>query len=178
MRDEEERVVLVDRDDVEMGTAPKLEAHRTGVLHRAFSVFVFDGHGRMLLQRRAEGKYHCGGLWTNAACGHPRPGEATADAAARRLAEEMGFTCPLERRTQLLYRADVGGGLVENELDHVFVGEFRGDPVPDPAEVDGWRWVTAPDLRAELAHAPERFTPWFRLLVEEVLDAAGAPARE
>jgi isopentenyl-diphosphate Delta-isomerase len=178
MRDEDERVILVDADDVELGSAPKLEAHRTGVLHRAFSVFVFDADGRMLLQRRAEGKYHCGGLWTNAACGHPRPGEATIDAARRRLEEEMGFTCPIEPRTRLLYRADVGGGLVEHELDHVFVGEYGGEPVPDPSEVDGWRWVAAPALRAEIARAPERFTPWFRMLVEEVLGAAGAPAEE
>lgn len=176
MRDEDERVILVDPDDAELGTAPKLEAHRTGALHRAFSVFVFDAEGRMLLQRRAEGKYHCGGLWTNAACGHPRPGEATRAAAARRLEEEMGFTCPIERRTALLYRAEVGGGLVEHELDHVFVGEFAGEPVPDPHEVGAWRWITAPELRAELARAPERYTPWFRLLVEEVLASRAAAA--
>ncbi|WP_420126254.1 isopentenyl-diphosphate Delta-isomerase [Longimicrobium sp.] len=168
MIDEQEQVVLVDEQDVEVGVAPKLAAHMDPRLHRAFSVFVFDAEGRMLLQRRAEGKYHSAGLWSNTACGHPRPGEPTAQAAARRLDEEMGFLCPLEHRTTMLYRADVGAGLVEHELDHIFVGVFQGEPVPHPDEVSEWRWASIADLHADVAAAPERYTPWFRLALEKL----------
>lgn len=168
MIDEQEEVVLVDEQDVEVGVAPKLAAHTDPRLHRAFSVFVFDSQGRMLLQRRAGGKYHSAGLWSNTACGHPRPGEPTAAAAARRLHEEMGFHCPLEHRTIMIYRADVGAGLVEHELDHIFVGTFQGEPVPHPDEVSEWRWASTADLHADAAAAPEHYTPWFRLALEEL----------
>lgn len=171
MIDEQEQVVLVDERDVEVGVAPKLAAHTDPRLHRAFSVFVFDPQGRMLLQRRADGKYHSAGLWSNTACGHPRPGEPTAQAAARRLGEEMGFLCPLEHRTMMLYRADVGAGLVEHELDHIFVGTFQGDPAPHPDEVSEWRWASPADLHADVAAAPERYTPWFRLALEKLFPA-------
>jgi isopentenyl-diphosphate delta-isomerase len=157
----EEVVVLVDQRDRERGTAPKLAVHRTGALHRAFSVFVFDAAGRLLLQRRAAAKYHSGGLWTNTCCGHPRPGEAVVAAAERRLVEEMGFSTTLRRVGAFTYRAPVGGGLVEHEYDHVLVGAFDREPVPTPAEVDEWRWVAPDALRAECQEHPERFTSWF-----------------
>ncbi len=170
-RDDLEQVVLVDERDVEVGVAPKLAAHVEGRLHRAFSVFVFDRRGRMLLQRRAPGKYHSPGLWSNTACGHPRPGEPTAAAAARRLGEEMGFQCALEHRTEMLYRAEVGAGLVEHELDHIFVGTHDGEPAPDPAEVAEWRWMDPARLHADVAAAPNRYTPWFRLAIQTLFPA-------
>jgi len=167
-----QHVVLVDRDDVPVGTAEKMRAHRLSLLHRAFSVFVFDGRGRLLMQRRAPDKYHSGGLWSNTVCSHPRPGESPADAAHRRLIEEMGFDCVLEPVFSFIYRADVGAGLHEHELDHVFTGTFDGDPIPNPAEADAWRWIDPEELRHELATRPGGFTYWFRIAFAE-LDRRG-----
>jgi isopentenyl-diphosphate Delta-isomerase len=169
MKEREERVILVDTDDSELGSAEKLEAHRNGVLHRAFSIFLTDGAGRMLLQRRAEGKYHSGGLWSNACCGHPRPGEATADAARRRLMEELGLACELTHRFSFTYSADLGEGLSEHELDHVFVGATSGTPAPDPDEVGDWQWLVVADVSDWLAREPEAFTAWFRPAFERLL---------
>ena len=161
MRDEDERVILVDAADEEIGTAGKLEAHERGALHRAFSVFVVNGRNEILLQRRADDKYHGGGLWSNSCCGHPRPGEATAVAARRRLDEEMGIDCPLERLFSFTYRAQMASGLVEHEIDHVYVGRHEGDPRPDPREVGAWEWVPAERVRRSLATHPDAYTPWF-----------------
>jgi isopentenyl-diphosphate Delta-isomerase len=163
-----EYVIVVDGSDRPLGTREKQEAHLTGVLHRAFSVFVFDAAGRMLLQQRASDKYHSGGLWSNTCCSHPRPGEETAAAARRRLLEEMGFLCPLEPAYSFTYRADVGDGLVEHEYDHVFIGRFDGEPAPDPAEVEGWRWAAPAELERELREEPGRFTEWFRIAFDEL----------
>ncbi len=158
-----ERVVVVDEQDNELGTESKIAAHRDGgVLHRAFSVFVFDRAGRVMLQRRAATKYHFGGLWTNTCCGHPRPGERVEDAGARRLNEEMGLSAALRCEGRFVYEAhDAGSDLTERELDHVLVGVSDEDPSPNPHEADGWRRVTPADLDAELRDQPERFTPWF-----------------
>jgi isopentenyl-diphosphate delta-isomerase len=169
-----DQVILVDADDRVLGTTPKLEAHRAGALHRAFSVFVFDSQGDLLLQRRARTKYHSGGRWTNTCCGHPRPGEDTGLAARRRLREEMGFTCPLTPVGSFTYRAAVGGGFEEHELDHVFVGVHDGVPLPSPAEVDAWRRCALGALLAELARAPGSFTAWFGEAFAVAL-RAGAP---
>jgi isopentenyl-diphosphate Delta-isomerase len=163
-----EHVILVNADDVPIGSREKQEAHVEGVLHRAFSVFVFDSGGRMLLQRRAATKYHSGGLWTNTCCSHPRPGESTAAAAQRRLQEEMGFACPLSTAFSFVYRADVGGGLIEHEYDHVFLGRYDGEPAPDPVEVDGWRWVSPAAIARELESDPGSFTFWFRIAFDEL----------
>lgn len=163
-----EHVILVDREDRAVGTAEKSAAHVAGALHRAFSVFVFDDAGRMLLQRRALTKYHSGGLWSNTCCSHPRPGEDTAAAAHRRLVEEMGFDCPLETAFTFVYRADVGGGLIEHEYDHVFIGRAGTQPVPNPAEVDAWRYVEIGALAGELRRHPEHFTFWFRIAFDEL----------
>src|ERR671913_2483251 len=142
----QEEVILVDEHDRVVGAGEKLRAHREGALHRAFSVFVFDAGGRLLLQKRAREKYHSGGLWSNTACGHPRPGEPTATAARRRLREEMSLDCELREAFEFVYRAELDGALVEHEYDHVFVGTHEGDPAPDPSEVAGWRWVTMGEL--------------------------------
>jgi isopentenyl-diphosphate delta-isomerase len=171
-----ERVILVDRLDRPVGTAEKMAAHRSGRLHRAFSVVVLNDADEMLLQRRAAGKYHSAGLWSNTCCSHPRPDEATADAATRRLREEMGFVCPLEPAFEFVYRAELGEGLVEHEYDHVLLGRWSGTPGPDPGEVDGWRWAPLPELRREVARYPYRFTYWFRVVLRELDDRGLLPA--
>ena len=167
-----DHVILVDTADAPVGVAEKLTAHRTGRLHRAFSVLVLNPDNEVLLQRRARGKYHSGGLWSNTCCSHPRPGEATVHAAHRRLREEMGFDCPLFAACSFVYRAEVGNGLVEHEYDHLFIGRWSGTPTPDPAEVEEWRWVPLDELRREVRRRPSRFTFWFRVALAE-LDARG-----
>jgi len=161
-------VVLVDNNDNQVGTAGKLEAHQNGgVLHRAFSVFVFNSYGQLLMQQRALNKYHAGGLWSNTCCSHPAPGEDVEEAARRRLMEEMGFTCPLDKVFEFTYTADVGNGLTEREYDHVFVGLFDGEPDPDPKEVFAWRWVDTDFLKRDIRDNPDRYTPWFGLALAE-----------
>lgn len=165
----EERVVLVDEEDRELGTAPKLQAHRDGALHRAVSVFLFNDDGEVLLQRRADGKYHSAGLWSNACCSHPRSGEKPEAAASRRLNEEMGLSVPLEFVFHFTYRCSFPGGLSEHEFDHVFVGHTNSDPTPDASEVSGWRWEPVDAVADELKMNPERFTAWFREPFEELV---------
>jgi isopentenyl-diphosphate delta-isomerase len=161
-----EQLILVDAQDRELGVKEKMEAHVEGALHRAFSVFVFDSKKRLLLQRRARTKYHSGGLWSNTACGHPRPGETTLAAARRRLREEMGFDCELREAFEFLYRAELDGALIEHEYDHVFVGTHEGDPAPDPSEVEDWRWVTMEELRRRLSDEPQSYSYWLKAAVE------------
>jgi isopentenyl-diphosphate Delta-isomerase len=163
MSDTGERVVLVNERDEAIGTMEKLEAHQKGVLHRAFSVFVFNDRGEVLMQQRAHGKYHSAGLWTNTCCSHPRDHESTRVGATRRLAEEMGIHCALEHAFTFLYRSDVGQGLIEHELDHVFVGYSEGPAHPAPAEVSDVAWMSLTDLDAALDERPEQFTAWLRL---------------
>lgn len=157
----DELVVLVDPRDTPIGVAPKLAAHRDGLLHRAVSVLLFDDAGRVLLQRRAAGKYHSALLWSNTCCGHPRPNESPRAAARRRLREEMGIaSCRLEPAGRFAYRAEVVGELVEFEVDHVYVGKWSGMPRPDPQEVASWRWCTLDELVHDLATSPKRHTVW------------------
>lgn len=158
-----EDVVLVDADDRPIGRAEKLDAHRRNLRHRAISVLIFDAAGRMLLQQRSAGKYHSGGLWSNACCSHPRPGEAAAAAASRRLDEEMGVSPALSFAGRTAYEAPVGNGLTENEIVHVFVGRHDGPVVPNPDEAADFAWLTANEIRADIGLRPERYTAWFRL---------------
>jgi isopentenyl-diphosphate Delta-isomerase len=158
-----EEVILVNEADIPVGTMEKVEAHLKALLHRAFSVFIFDGEGKMLLQRRADGKYHSPGLWTNACCSHPRPGEETEAAAVRRLREELGFTTALTELFAFTYRSEYDNGLTEFEFDHVFVGRYEGAIHPDPAEVSGHGYRSMDEIRAELQTDPARFTTWFHL---------------
>jgi len=162
-------VVLVDADDREVGRADKHEAHRTGALHRAVSVFAFDGAGRLLVQQRAEAKYHSAGLWSNSACTHPRPGESAEDAARRCLAEEMGLRAVgLEKAFTLVYRAAVTPGLIEHEFDHVFVSTYAGEPAPAPHEVSAWRLDDLDAFVSSTRGHPEIWTPWCVLLADRV----------
>ncbi len=162
VRDKDELTVLVDAADQVIGIAQKLDAHRTGALHRAFSVIVWDSAGRLLLQKRHGSKYHSGGLWTNACCGHPRPEEDIKAAALRRLKEEMGFSCPLAALGTITYRAVLDGGMIEHEIAHVFRGLYDGTIAPDPEEAEGYQWVRLDELRADIAAMPERYSVWFR----------------
>ena len=165
----EERVVLVDAGDREIGTEEKMEAHRRGLLHRAISVFVFRPDGSLLLQRRAWEKYHSGGLWTNTCCTHPRPGESVAAAARRRLREEMGFECELREVFDFTYRAELDGELIEHELDHVFFGVWDGTPAPNPDEVAEWRWDPPSRFPGAFRDEPQAYTAWFPIAWNEVL---------
>ncbi len=158
-----EDVILVNERDIPLGTMEKMEAHRKALLHRAFSVFIFNSKGEMLLQQRAGEKYHSAGLWTNACCSHPRPGEETLDAAIRRLREEMGFTVPLEKAFHFVYRTEFDNGLTEYEFDHVFIGRYDGALHPDPCEVSDYAYRSIEDIRAALLSRPESFTSWFHL---------------
>jgi isopentenyl-diphosphate delta-isomerase len=170
-------VIVVDASDQELGHEEKMQAHRAPVRHRAFSVFVLNDRGAMLLQRRAAGKYHSAGLWSNACCGHPRPGEAVLDAAGRRLREEMGIECALIPAGTVSYSIDVGGGLREDEFNHVLAGLFTGDAQPDPAEVSEWRWMTPAALRTACEGDPGAFTPWFGVVLDRMRAwLAGEPA--
>jgi len=162
----QEEIVLVDHEDREVGIGEKLETHRRGDLHRAFSVMIWDGKGRLLLQRRQIEKYHSGGLWTNSCCGHPRPGESAADAALRRLNEEMGITCALAPIGTFTYRAELGGGLIEHELVHIFRGIYDGAVAPNPEECDGYSWSVPDTIERQIARAPQCFSAWFRKYVE------------
>jgi isopentenyl-diphosphate delta-isomerase len=158
-----EQVILVDESDQPVGVMEKMEAHRRALLHRAFSVFIFNSRGEMLLQQRAEEKYHSAGLWTNACCSHPRPGEDTRQAAVRRLREELGFTTGLEKLFEFTYRTEYDNGLTEFEFDHVYVGTYDQAISPDRAEVSDYRYQSLPEIEAELLSAPATFTSWFRL---------------
>jgi isopentenyl-diphosphate delta-isomerase len=158
-----EEVILVNEDDMPVGVMEKIEAHEKALLHRAFSVFIFDRRGRMLLQRRAAGKYHSPGLWTNACCSHPRPGEETEAAAIRRLREELGFTTPLRKLFAFTYRSEYDNGLTEFEFDHVFVGQYDSRIIPDPAEVSDYCYRGMDEIHADLQMSPGRFTTWFHL---------------
>jgi len=166
----DEMVILVDPQDRAIGIEEKIKAHRDGKLHRAFSVFVFNEKGEILLQQRAFNKYHSGGLWTNACCSHPRPGEAIEQAAARRLQEEMGFACQLRRAFQFIYKAELDGGLIEHELDHVFIGTYNGAVKPDTNEVADFRWRHVHTIKNDLKHSLEKYTVWFKLAFGRALN--------
>lgn len=162
-----EYVILVDTNDNPIGQQEKLKAHELSQCHRAFSVFIYRLNEQQeietLLQQRHEEKYHCGGLWTNTCCGHPRPGEITSDAASRRLFEEMGIQSELKEIGVFHYVASFNNGLTENEVDHVFIGTMNEKPIqPHPNEINSYRWITLEHLRVELQESPKQFTPWLK----------------
>ena len=164
-----ENVILVNEADEAVGLMEKMAAHEQGLLHRAFSVFLFNSKGETLLQQRARSKYHSGGLWTNTCCSHPREGETNLQAANRRLQEEMGIQASLEEQFWFIYRAELDQGLTEHELDHVFTGVFEGVPKPNPDEVEGWKWISMEDLQADVAKNPGVYTEWFKIILDAYL---------
>jgi len=169
-------VVLVDGEDATLGVARKFDVHADGRLHRAVSVMLFDSDERVLLQRRAAGKYHSAGLWSNTCCGHPRPNESVLAAAHRRLHAEMGIKdCELTVATPFVYRESVTAGLVEHELDYLFVGVWNDDPQPDPEEVSDWRWMRLARLQQDIAEHGERYTAWLSHVLEHLPALARRP---
>lgn len=170
----EEQVILVDASDKEVGVLGKTEAHEKGLLHRAFSVFIFNSEGEFLLQRRALGKYHSGGLWTNTCCSHPRPDEHLAVAVKRRLMEEMGMDCDVKEQFVFTYRSELDHGMIEHEVDHVFFGISNDAPDPNPGEVCEWKYVSSSDLAEAIERDPQVFTTWFRICFPRVVKAIKA----
>jgi isopentenyl-diphosphate delta-isomerase len=163
-----EFVVLVDEQDNAIGTMEKQQAHVEGVLHRAFSIFIFNSDKKLLLQKRASSKYHCGGMWTNTCCSHPRETENTIDAAHRRLQEEMGMQCELKPIFSFVYKAEFENGLTEYEFDHVFFGESNQTPTLNLEEVEDFRYVGMEELQIEINENPAHFTPWFLIALDRV----------
>ncbi len=163
-------VILVDEKDVEIGTMDKLTAHQEGKLHRAFSIFVFNSEGKLLLQRRALDKYHSGGLWTNTCCSHPAPGESLNVATMRRLPEEMGFQCEVQHAFQFIYKAELDHHLIEHELDHVFIGQSDLVPVPNPEEVMEFQYMGLEHIEQSLQERPDEFTAWFKICYKPAYD--------
>ncbi|QEC53974.1 isopentenyl-diphosphate delta-isomerase [Anseongella ginsenosidimutans] len=162
----EESLILVNEKDEVTGFGEKIDVHRKGLLHRAFSILIVNTQNELLLQKRADEKYHSAGLWANACCSHPLKGEETAAAAHRRLQEELGFDCSLEFAFKFIYRADFDNGLTEHELDHVFTGRYDGPVYPDPAEISEVKWIRAADLANSLSREPEAYAAWFRIIME------------
>jgi isopentenyl-diphosphate delta-isomerase len=165
-----ELLILVDENDQEIGSMEKMEVHEKGLLHRAFSILIFNSKNEMLLQQRALSKYHSGGLWTNTCCSHPRKEESTLQAANRRLIEEMGFSTELEEKFSFIYRAELDKNMIEHELDHVFFGTFEGEFQFNREEVKAIRWISISDLIQEIKDSPSSFTEWFKILMNEYLD--------
>jgi len=164
----EEFVILVNENDRKTGTMEKMQAHIGAHLHRAFSVFIFNESGALMLQQRAFSKYHSPGLWTNTCCSHPRPGETTNEAAHRRLVEEMGFDCNFEEVFSFIYKASFDNNLTEHEFDHVFIGTSEEIPQPNPEEVASYRFATMDEIREEIHQSQEKFTVWFRIAFDRV----------
>jgi isopentenyl-diphosphate delta-isomerase len=160
-------VILVNEHDEQLGVMEKMEAHTAGLLHRAFSVIIFNDRHEILLQQRALEKYHSGGLWTNTCCSHPAPNEELEAAGKRRLAEEMGFTCEISPLFSFIYNVKLSEKLFEHELDHVFIGKYQGDIDPNPAEVMDVKWMPFDQLIADCTQHPERYTAWFQIILND-----------
>ncbi len=164
---EEEKVILVNEKDEPIGLMPKMEAHEKGVLHRAFSVFVFNDKNELMLQQRALSKYHSPGLWTNTCCSHQREGESNIEAGKRRLQEEMGFTTNLKDTMAFIYKAPFDNGLTEHEFDHILVGNFNDLPDLNPEEVSAWKWMKLEEVQKDMKNHPERYTEWFKIIFDK-----------
>ncbi|HBC05689.1 MAG TPA: isopentenyl-diphosphate Delta-isomerase [Aequorivita sp.] len=164
---EEERVILVNVKDEKIGLMPKQEAHEKGVLHRAFSVFIFNKNNELMLQQRALHKYHSPGLWTNTCCSHQRDGESSLEAGKRRLFEEMGFTTDLKETTSFIYKAPFDNGLTEHELDHILVGNFEEAPNINKEEVASWKWMDLEEVKKDIEINPKIYTAWFKIIFDK-----------
>ena len=171
----EDRLILVNENDEVVGFDEKLKIHREGLLHRAFSIFILNLKGELLMQRRALNKYHSPGLWSNTCCGHPRPGEQLLVAARRRLKAEMGLDCQLIEVGSLIYRQNVSGGLIEHEFDHVLMGQSNVDPTLNLEEAIGWKRTSFDMLKREVSSRPMDFTCWFRIIITQFHDFLVTP---
>ncbi|KHO46671.1 MAG: isopentenyl-diphosphate delta-isomerase [archaeon GW2011_AR3] len=165
----EEQIILVDQNDREIGAGEKTSVHKKGLLHRAFSILILNKNGEMLLQQRANIKYHSGGKWSNVCCGHPRPSESIEKAAERRLMEEIGIKCALRELFTFIYKVGLDNGLTEHEFLHVFIGEFNGAPEPNPDEVDNWEWTGVDELQQGMKVHPGKYTYWFKIAFEKYM---------
>lgn len=163
-------VILVNQADEPLGTMPKMEAHEKAVLHRAFSVFIMNKKGEIMLQQRAAHKYHSPLLWTNTCCSHQRVGESNIEAGTRRLKEEMGFETELKELFSFIYKAEFDNGLTEHELDHVMLGHYEQEPGINPEEVANWKWMYPEDIRIDISEHPENYTAWFKIIFEKFYD--------
>ncbi|MFX0557573.1 isopentenyl-diphosphate Delta-isomerase [Maribacter sp. CXY002] len=163
----EEEVILVNKNDEQVGTMPKMEAHEKAVLHRAFSVFVLNDNNEIMLQQRAAHKYHSPLLWTNTCCSHQRVGETNVEAGKRRLQEEMGFSTELKELFSFIYKAPFDNGLTEHELDHVMLGHYNEEPNINPDEVGNWKWMTAEEIKLDIAKVPNNYTAWFKIIFDK-----------
>ncbi len=163
----EEQVILVNENDEQIGLMPKLEAHEKALLHRAFSVFIFNDKKELMLQQRALHKYHSPGLWTNTCCSHQRDGETNLEAGKRRLQEEMGFETPLKETTSFIYKAPFDNGLTEYEYDHILVGNYNDNPVINPDEVASWKWMPLEEVKEDIKNKPDQYTAWFKIIFDK-----------
>ncbi|MFO7672898.1 MAG: isopentenyl-diphosphate Delta-isomerase [Lutibacter sp.] len=164
---QEEQVILVNEKDEKIGLMPKMEAHEKAVLHRAFSVFVFNDKNELLLQQRAAHKYHSPLLWTNTCCSHQRDGEENIEAGKRRLEEEMGFVCELKEVTWFIYKAPFDNGLTEHELDHILIGYYNENPILNKEEVESFKWMTIEEVKHDMQIHPEIYTEWFKIIFDK-----------
>ena len=160
----EEKVILVNQQDEKIGLMPKMEAHEKGLLHRAFSVFIFNDKNELMLQRRALDKYHSPGLWTNTCCSHQRDGESNLEAGKRRLKEEMGFETELKETISFIYKAPFDNGLTEHEYDHVMVGHYNDEPSINLEEVEDWKWMLLSKVKEDIDANPSHYTAWFKII--------------
>ena len=163
-----EFVILVDEQDNDIGVMEKLQAHQEGLLHRAFSIFIFNDKNELLLQQRALSKYHSAGLWTNTCCSHPRPNETIKDAANRRLFEEMGMSCDLKIKTNFIYKTPFENGLTEHELDYVLIGSTNQNPIINKEEVASYKWLSVSDIKKDIVSNPNHYTSWFKIALDKV----------
>lgn len=164
-----QNILLVDKDDKELGYGEKLQVHKDGLLHRAFSIFIFNTEGQFLMQKRYSGKYHSPGLWSNTCCSHQRQGESLVQAAHSRLKYEMGFDTELKEAFSFIYKTEFENELIEHELDHVFLGTYDGPVSPEPSEVEGYQWISVKNLMDEMKRNPQQFTYWFKNCINRVV---------
>ena len=162
----EEKVILVNENDEPIGLMPKMEAHQKALLHRAFSVFVFNDKNELMVQQRALGKYHSPGLWANTCCSHQRQGESNIEAGKRRLQEEMGFSTDLRDSISFIYKAPFDNGLTEHEYDHILIGQYNEEPIPNPEEVNDWKWMGLEEIKDDMERSPKIYTEWFKIIFE------------
>ena len=163
-----QQVVLVDKNNRKIGVEEKIKAHKEGKLHRAFSIFIFNSRGELLIQQRAKTKYHSGGLWSNTVCSHPKPNETYLQTAHRRLKEEMGFDCKLKRLFCFIYNTGFQNGLIENEYDCVFIGKFDGKPKPNLKEVMNYRWISLKQLKQDILKNPNKYSVWLKIALNRI----------